>query len=386
MTDYDHTIDLLDELDNISKIHLLERDVIDEMMIEFASRIIFNLRIERMSVWIFNSGKSELESMGEYDSRDKSFKKKTVLEMSRYPKYFEALRKNKIILAENIHTDVNTFEFSESYAKPNGIITLMDIPLRIAGELIGVMCFEKTGVNEKFFSPREQSFAFSVALVFASNLEARHRRAAQHELNKSLKEKDLLIKEMNHRIKNNFSILISLLHLRKQKVLSEETKKVLEEYEQRIFSMMTIHDLLRETDSHLEVDIGEYMIKLVDQFSGAHAHYSTNIKANIQLDEFMVDSRTVVYLGLIVTEIFLNSFKYVYRDDQKYFLELNGYLNEDGAFCLDVEDSGSNFDFESSISSETLGLSLIKDLSEDLDLKAKFPDKNSNTFRFCLPK
>ncbi len=386
MTEYDHTIDLLDELDNISKIHLLKRDVIDEMMIEFASRIIFNLRIERMSVWIFNSDKSELESMGEYDSRDKSFKKKTVLEMSRYPKYFEALRKNKIILAENIHTDVNTFEFSESYAKPNGIITLMDIPLRIAGELIGVMCFEKTGVNEKFFSPREQSFAFSVALVFASNLEARHRRAAQHALNKSLKEKDLLIKEMNHRIKNNFSILISLLHLRKQKVLSEETKKVLEEYEQRIFSMMTIHDLLRETDSHLEVDIGEYMIKLVDQFSGAHAHYSTNIKANIQLDKFMVDSRTVVYLGLIVTEIFLNSFKYVYRDDQKYFLELNCYLNEDGAFCLDVEDSGSNFDFESSISSETLGLSLIKDLSEDLDLKAKFPDKNSNTFRFCLPK
>ena len=164
------------------------------------------------------------------------------------------------------------------------------------------------------------------------------------------------------------------------------SKKVLEEYEQRIFSMMTIHDLLRETDSHLEVDIGEYMIKLVDQFSGAHAHYSTNIKANIQLNKFMVDSRTVVHLGLIVTEIFLNSFKYVYRDDQKYFLELNCYLNEDGAFCMDVEDSGSNFDFESSLSSETLGLSLIKDLSEDLDLKAKFPDKNSNTFRFCLPK
>jgi len=61
-------------------------DVIDEMMIEFASCILFNLRIERMSVWIFNSDKSEIEYMGEYDSRAKSFKKKTDLEMSRYPK------------------------------------------------------------------------------------------------------------------------------------------------------------------------------------------------------------------------------------------------------------------------------------------------------------
>lgn len=386
MTEYDHTIDLLDELDNISKIHLLERDVIDEMMIEFASRIIFNLKIERMSVWIFNSKKTSLQSMGEYDGRNKSFTKNTIFEREKYPAYFEALKKNKIILARNIYDNPYTFEFTETYSIPNGIITLMDIPLRIAGELVGVMCFEKTGSVEKDFSPREQSFAFSVALVFASNLEARHRRAAQNALNKTLKEKDLLIKEMNHRIKNNFSILISLLHLRKQKALSEETKKVLEEYEQRIFSMMTIHDLLRETDSHLEVDIGEYMIKLVDEFSSAHGGYTTNIKANVQLEKFMVDSRTVVHLGLIVTEIFLNSFKYVYREDQEYYLELRCYLSEDGELCIDIEDSGSNFDFASSISSETLGLSLIKDLSEDLDLMAKFPSKDSNTFHFCLPK
>ncbi|MBK7669200.1 MAG: sensor histidine kinase [Sphingobacteriaceae bacterium] len=91
----------------------------------------------------------------------------------------------------------------------------MDIPLRIGGELVGVMCYEKTGKVERVFNEKEQTFAFSIALVFASNLEARQRRAVQTKLEVALKEKDLLIKEINHRVKNNFSILISLMRLSK---------------------------------------------------------------------------------------------------------------------------------------------------------------------------
>lgn len=80
--------------------------------------------------------------MGEYDSRNISFKKNNQLLKVNYPNYFKALEKNKILLAENIHTHSDTKELSESYALPNEVISLMDIPLRICGELIGVMCFE----------------------------------------------------------------------------------------------------------------------------------------------------------------------------------------------------------------------------------------------------
>ena len=73
----------------------------------------------------------------------------------------------------------------------NDIVSLMDIPIRIGGELVGVMCFEQTGKKEREFTKEEQTFAFSISLVFASNLEARARRALQSKLEDALKEKDL---------------------------------------------------------------------------------------------------------------------------------------------------------------------------------------------------
>lgn len=384
MTHYDHSIDLFEELDSLSKIHFLKRDAIDEIMVEFASRIVVSLRIERLSVWLFDQEKSSLLSMGEYDVRDKSFRKNSQLRMQDYPAYFEALHKDRIIIAPNIHKDPRTAEFTESYSVPNDIITLMDIPLRIGGELVGVMCFEKTGKEEREFSSKEKHFAFSVALVFASNLEARYRRVAQHNLENALKEKELLISEMNHRVRNNFAILISLLKIRKMQVSSTEAERVIDEFEQRIYSMMTIHELLRDTGSHIEVNLGEYLAELVQEFKKAHGAVSSNIRYTGTAYDCMLDSKSIVNIGLIVTEIFLNSLKHVYPGSENYFLELNCFREADGV-RIEIQDSGVGFQFEQHIHGESLGLSLIKDLADDLGLKSTYPNEASSRYSFLIP-
>jgi GAF domain-containing protein len=195
----DESINLLEELDNASKLHILERDDIDALMLEFARRIIVTLKIERVNVWLFNQDRNAIISIGEYDLRNQKFSKDSVLYKKDFGAYFTAIEENKILLAPNIYTHPSTSQFNEIYSKPNNIISLMDLPLRIGGELIGVICFEKTGDVERVFSEKEQTFAFSISLVLASNLEARHRRAAQYKLDNALKEKDLLIQEINHR-------------------------------------------------------------------------------------------------------------------------------------------------------------------------------------------
>jgi two-component system NtrC family sensor kinase len=116
MENLDYSINLLEELDNISKIHILERDDIDTMMIEFAKRIVRTMHIERMSVWLFNQEKNAIISMGEFDSRDKSFKKDSVLTKADFPKYFKSLEENKILIAPNIYNNEHTKEFSELYS------------------------------------------------------------------------------------------------------------------------------------------------------------------------------------------------------------------------------------------------------------------------------
>ncbi len=173
MESIDDQIDLLAELDNISKIHVLQRDDIDELMLQFSTRIVKTLRIERISAWILDKNNTALISIGEYDSRTKLMKRESILRKEDFPIYFEGLIENKTIIAPNIYTHPLTKELTNVYSIPNEIISLLDVPLRINGKLIGVMCFEKTGDKEKQFTPSEQSFAFSCATVFASNMEAR---------------------------------------------------------------------------------------------------------------------------------------------------------------------------------------------------------------------
>jgi len=386
MNNLDHNINLLEELDNISKIHILEREDIDGMMIEFAKRIVKTMHIERMSVWLFNNEKDAIISMGEYDARDKSFKKESILTKRDFPKYFKSLEENKILIAQNIYTNENTKEFTELYSRPNNIISLMDIPLRIASELVGVMCFEKTGETEKKFSHNEQTFAFSISLVFASNLEARHRRAAQLKLTNALKEKELLIKEINHRVKNNFSILISLLRISKDQGLTNDPKILLEEYEHRIFSMMKIQDLLFETENYAEVKIAAYLNELIKEFKTSHPELAANIHTEIESSNYSIESKSALHIGLIVTEIFLNSVKHSVTNPKTYSLNLKFKKEENNYYSLEIRDSGNGFDFNDKLKKNTLGLPLIKDLAEDMKFISVFPTTGLSKYSFKIPE
>ena len=379
----DKSINLLEELDSISKLHLLKREDIDEIMIEFSKRILAALKIERISVWLLNPEGTSIISVGEYDLRQRSFKKNSVISKHEHRAYFEAISHNKILLVENTYTHKSTMEFTEDYLRPNDIISLMDIPLRISGELIGIMCFEKTGKTERVFNEKEQAFAFSIALVFASNMEARHRRAAQDRLETALHEKDILIKEINHRVKNNFAILISLLRIRKHQSNSVEIKTLLEEYEQRIFSMMKIQDLLFQSKNYTTINLSDYLNELLNEFKTTHPEIASKIDNNIQRTEHVLPTKTAIHLGLIVTEIFINSVKYALpgKANYKFLTELS---TNNGSLRLKIGDNGSGFNFLEKARQNTLGLPLIKDLSENLDGTILFPTKGSSYYEFIL--
>lgn len=376
----DPTIDLLEELDNISKIHWLERSDVDHIMTDIAARLVATLKIERVSIWLLNHEQDALVSMGEYDLRKREFKKESVLKRENYPNYFEAVRKNKILLVKNIHTDPITQELDKDYSVPNGVESLMDIPIRIEGLLVGVMCFEKTG-TQKVFTPEEQSFGLSVSLVLASNLEARHRRAAQHKLEIALMEKDLLIREINHRVKNNFSILISLLRISKEHGKTTDPKVIFEEYEQRMISMMKIQDLLYETQNYTSIKLTDYIVELVIEFKRSHPELSYSFDTSIEHLDYLFSTKNAVHMGLLISEIFLNSIKYALPGNKDYKMSIV-LAKKDGKIVLTLGDNGPGFDFKEKISQGTLGLAIIKDLAEGMDIKTSYPTRGDNFYRF----
>jgi two-component sensor histidine kinase len=374
-------INLLEELNSISKIHFLHREDIDAIMTDFAKHILMCLKMERMNVWLFNHDQSALISIGEFDTRNKRFTKNSILLEKDYPVYFKALSANEIIIAEDIYNHPFTKEFNENYSKQNSIYTLLDIPLRISGELVGVMCYEKTDC-QKEFRKDEINFCLSVSFVLASNLESRKRRAAQNKLEKALEEKELLLKEINHRVKNNLSILISLLRLSKSRVKTEESKALLEEYEQRIFSMLKIHDMLDKNNLYSKINLSDYIKELVIEFRVTYPQINHNCKVDINYFDFLISTKKAIHLGLIVSEILLNSIKHVSETDSNYEVIISLKKITENALELKIGDNGNGFDFNEMLAKNTLGLDLIKGLADSLSLKTIYPTKNNAFYLF----
>lgn len=376
-------VNLLEELDNVSKLHILERDQIDTIMIDFAHRITKALKIERMSVWAFNKEHDAIVSLGEYDAPSKKFIKDRLLYKADYPKYFKTLEDNRIVIAEDVFNDPATRELGEDYLKKHQVCSLMDVPLRIAGEVVGVMCFEKC-YTAKQFTAEEQSFGLSLAIVFASNMEARQRRAYQSLLEKSLEEKDVLIKEINHRVKNNFSILISLMRLSKERGNTSDPKIIFNEYEQRINAMLKIQDLLYNSKNFTEVNLSDYVTELVSEFKKTNASMMGAFDINIEKNKVFVPTKTAIHLGLIVSEIFLNSLKYAFQQTPDYRFKVDFKQLSTNTMLLIIGDNGKGFSFNTLHEKNTLGLPLIKDLSESIDAEVVFPKPNHAYYELVL--
>jgi len=376
-------LNLLEELDSISKIHSLKRENIDHIMVDFAKSILPTLRIERMNVWLFNSAQTALISIGEYDTRTEKFKKNSILEQASCPIYFEGLRKNEVIIAEDIYTHSVTKELNEFYSRPNQICSLLDIPLRVCGELIGVICFEKTDTI-KIFQSNEQSFCFSISFVLASALESRHRRIAQNKLEEALREKEMLMKELSHRVKNNFSILLGLMRISADKAKASETKDVLMEYERRIFSMLKLYDLLSTNENFEAINLSEYLKILVNEFCVTYPHFNHCINTKIEANRFVLSSKVIFNLGLIISEILLNSIKHLAAANANCQILIEVKEISTNNVQITVGDNGIGFDFAKELEKDTLGLQLISALVNSIDIKANYPSINNGYYVFEL--
>ncbi|MGB7442509.1 MAG: ATP-binding protein [Coleofasciculaceae cyanobacterium] len=142
------------------------------------------LKIERVSVWLSDSEQTQIQCLDLFELSGKQHSEGIKLKATDYPSYFQALAADQLIAAENAHTDSRTCEFSSSYLKPLGIASMMDAPIRLSGQTVGVLCHEQVG-QKRHWTSEEQNFARSCADLVSLVLEANQRQQAQEELRQS---------------------------------------------------------------------------------------------------------------------------------------------------------------------------------------------------------
>lgn len=217
-------------------------------------------------------------------------------------------------------------------------------------------------------------------------LDISEKKKFEMELIKSLDEKNILLKELQHRVKNNLSVISSLLHLELDSLRDEHSRNVFRNSISRINSLAAIYEQLYSSEMISEINLYNYLNRLVDSLSKT---YNINEKVKIDSDmkkDAFIDLKRSVLIGLIFNELISNSLKYAYPEGRSGNI-IAGFDASGGTAKLYVKDNGigmpKDFDLKKS---KSLGLKLVQMLTEQLegDLKIKSGKGTSVEIRFKL--
>ena len=166
-----------------------------------------------------------------------------------------------------------------------------------------------------------------------------------------LQEKDLLLREVYHRTKNNMLVIISMLALQMEEIEDKAAKKIFEEMEHRIRAMALVHENLYQSESLIEINLGEYLAKLA-RTQVEHMTFSNQIEVRADYCQVTVPFDKAVPLGLVVSELITNSVKHAFPAGKKGIIHIQLAVKK-GVYYLVVEDNGTGLPTEIDVENAT---------------------------------
>jgi two-component sensor histidine kinase/uncharacterized membrane protein len=215
-------------------------------------------------------------------------------------------------------------------------------------------------------------------VLFIAQVTAENARQEQMIRN-MIKEKDVLVAEVFHRVKNNMNIVTSLLNLKKNNSDSDEVRDALQDCRNRVFSMALVHERIFQSNDVSSLDFGEYAHDLADELFtslGLSDEDSISVKA----EEMEIPLNQAIPCGLIVNEIVTNSCKHARIPGKP--LQVSVQLHtENGKKIIRIQDNGPGAEQSALQRNGSLGIDLIKSLCQQIDGKYRFEKKTVSTLR-----
>lgn len=232
------------------------------------------------------------------------------------------------------------------------------------------------GAENEFKSIRLQQQSYMIMgsilaiVIFAGLLLALiryyNRSKQQKELaEKSLHEKNVLLREIHHRVKNNLQVISSLLALQSKYIEDDNALVALQQGQDRVHSMALIHEDLYRSENLTGVDTEIYFDQLVDNLFESYNIHEDRIEMKMDVEAISLDVDTMIPLGLILNELVSNALKHAFSDDQKGLIQVS--LHEEANHLrLEVRDNGNRIKSKDEIEGKSFGFELIKAFARKL--------------------
>ncbi len=219
----------------------------------------------------------------------------------------------------------------------------------------------------------------AVYSIYRDITEQKH---AEKQIMESLNEKEILLREIHHRVKNNMQIISSLLRLQSRSIKDKKMSEMFKQSQSRIRSMALIHETLYKSEDMARIDFAVYVDRLTTHLFSMYRVELNVVNLKVDLKDVYLDINRAIPCGLIINELVSNSLKHAFPSKEKGEISVKMHKDKRDKYTLIVKDTGMDFpdriDFQNP---ETLGLQIINDLTNQLGGTIRLEKKAGTTFR-----
>lgn len=374
----------------------------DLIFLEFGIGILIFLVISRQFLSI-NENKHLYRKAQEEIILRKEVSKSLCDSESAYRTIFENTGTATVIINEkNIITLANTeFEKLSGYSKDEVEGKMGWTDFVVLDDLERMIQHNNLRITENESDPKHYEFRLSNKLGIIKNifvvavimpdstnslvslLDVTKRRNVEAEIKKSLKEKETLLKEIHHRVKNNLTVISSLLNLQSHYIKDKDDLIMFKESQSQAKSMALIHQKIYTSTDLKRINFGDYITTLSNDIFQSYVHDSNIVKLNLDVEDIMLDTDITIPLGLILNELLTNSLKYAFPpniiDNGNIYVSL---LRNDNGYTLRVTDDGIGFPEDIDLeNTDSLGLQLITTLTNQIEGKIYLDQSKGTSFK-----
>ena len=264
------------------------------------------------------------------------------------------------------------------------IKTLINVPIMLRGSMAGFIGFDAVRVR-KTWSADDIRLLRLVAETFANALD---RSCAERQLQASLREKEVLLREIHHRVKNNMQVIASLLYLQSHAHREQMGPLALEAFsrsQKRIKSMAAVHDRLYRSGDLSRIDFAEYARGLVADLLAAYSA-ADRITVHVESDAVHLTVDQAIPCGLIVNELLTNCLKYAFPEGRAGHVSIGMRALPDGTRTLSVADDGVGIPQTTGAQhSGSMGLALVQDLAHQLGGEVSIDNAGGTRVQLSFP-
>ncbi len=228
----------------------------------------------------------------------------------------------------------------------------------------------------------------SIAVILVMNRKQRNSELQlienQQELQETVKDRDVLIQEIHHRVKNNLAIISGLLFMQLETSNDPATIDYLQNALNRIQSMALVHEqLYRQTESDAHIDMESYLPKLTQSIQETSGAAQKKVEINVNASHITLPLTKAVPIGLLTTELMMNVFKHAFKNDSEK--RINVSLTHSNEHCiLIIEDNGVGLPDDFSLDSDSLGINIINNLVQQIEGDIRYESKPGEGTKFTI--